>query len=338
MLGVSARGMNQMDEIICRSIHGRTSASEEAELARWRRSSIQNERYFRDLSRVLRNARAIEEASPVPPAPNGGDLIGAISRKRRVKNTRRGPATLEGWQRGIVYLAAAASLCTGAVGLSELRQGDPAQFGLAPGEIVTGAGETTTIRLGDGTVVRLGPQSRLRVPAGAAREVWMDGRAFFAVAKQDGRPFVVRTHAGEATVLGTRFDLSARKDDLKLLVVDGTVEMVAKGESVAVTANQTARVTQSSAPVREAIDPGELEKELSWLGEFLVFEETPLRTAAHEIEVRYGIPVEVLDERLASETVSGMFTDESLEDVLAVVCRAVYAHCSVQPSRVTISP
>lgn len=327
-----------MDEIICRSIHGWASAAEEAELARWRRSSIQNERYYRDLSQVLRCALEVEASVEVPPPPSGGDLIG-VSPDRRARRERRRVGMHPGWQQRLVYLAAAASICAGAVGLSQHRATDPASFALGPGEIVTGVGETTTVRLGDGTVVRLAPQSRLRVTGGSeTREVWMDGRAFFAVAKQEGRPFVVRTHAGEATVLGTRFDLSAREDDLKLLVVEGLVEMAARGQSLPVTANQAARVTQAGEPVREAIDPDQLEEELSWLGDFLVFEETPLRKAAQEIGMRYDIPVEVLDERLASETVSGMFTDESLDDVLAVVCRAVHAHCLVQPSRVTISP
>lgn len=300
---------------------------------------MRNERYFRDLARVLQEARDIDSAVPVPPRPTGTELIALGSRPYARSATR------SGWRRsgsrfGLPLLSMAAALALVVTGLVSLdTPAGEAPFSYGTGEVATGVGETATVKLGDGTIVRLAPESRLRTMGkDDLREVWLEGRAFFAVTKQPGRPFYVRTHAGEAKVLGTRFDLSAREGDLQLLVVDGSVSIAALGESVDVAAQQSARASLSTPPVTVEVDSAYIEQELSWLGDFLVFEGTPLRQVAVELSARYGVPVEVLDERLAQETVVGVFTGQTLENVLEFVCRAVSARCTITPTRITISP
>ncbi|MQA92268.1 MAG: DUF4974 domain-containing protein [Gemmatimonas sp.] len=330
-----------MDEIICRSVRRLTSPAEEAELLRWRRESMQNERYFRDLTHVLEEAREVEEQAAVPVPPTGRELLGrrAQPRSRPIRSTRR-RIPRWAWQFGVASVAVGAftSLVLSAIRPSADSVGSvPFEFGT--GEVVTGAAEAVTVKLGDGTIVRLAPESRLRMMGQTGRrEVWMDGRAFFAVTKVEDRPFVVRTHAGAATVLGTRFDLAAREGDLQLLVVDGSVNVAAQGASLDVTAKQSARASASAPPVRMEVDSAYINSELAWLGDFLVFEGTSLSQVASELSAHYGVPVEVLDDDLAHETVVGVFSDQTLEDVMEFICRAISAHCSFQPSRVTISP
>jgi len=207
---------------------------------------------------------------------------------------------------------------------------------LSAAEFSTGPSERVTVRLGDGTVIRLAPQTRLRVtPASDERAVWLDGQAFFAVARQRGR-FVVRTHAGEAVALGTRFDLEAREADLRLVVVEGRVALAAGGERVVVGPNEVgnARATKPLTVSRVT----DRDRELEWMGDFLVFQATPLSQAAVELTKHYGVPVRVVDSGLAAETVSGWFSNERLEDVLKILCRAVKAHCIVGKSGATIEP
>src|SRR5207247_1917000 len=88
-------------------------------------------------------------------------------------------------------------------------------LGFGAQEFVTGATEAATIHLRDGTVVRLAPQSRLRLTGvPGVREVTLDGRAYFAVAKLAGRPFTVKSRGGQAVVLGTRFEVDARGEEM----------------------------------------------------------------------------------------------------------------------------
>ena len=77
---------------------------------------------------------------------------------------------------------------------------------------------------------------------------------------------------------------------------------------------------------------------LHWLGDFLVFQSTPMREVARELERRFDVTVRVADGAVAERTVTAWFSDESLEDILLIVCRAADATCGVRDTTVTIEP
>jgi transmembrane sensor len=330
-----------MDQLIARVLKGQASPDEAAQVLSWRRESLDNDRYYRQLARLLTEAEAAAWERIPAERPPVDALIEPTRRagvpRRLSWLSRRGRSLGAG-----VVLLTAAALAGVLVPQWFVGPGSsslPADPFLGSGEIVTGAAETATVTLGDGTIVRLGPASRLRItPQPGMREVWLEGRAFFAVAKQDGKPFRVRTHAGDAVVLGTRFDLRANRDDLRLLVVEGAVNLDAHGVAIDVQARQLGRVEGALPPMREEVDAEFLAREREWLGNFVVFEDTPLVQAAEELSAHYGVPVEVLDSGLAAMTVRGVFSDEELPDVVRVLCRAVSAYCVASPTGVTIGP
>ena len=201
-------------------------------------------------------------------------------------------------------------------------------------EVVTGATELATVQLGEGSVVRLAPSSRLRVHAGRERAVSLEGRAFFAVHRIPDRPLRVHTRAGEARVLGTRFELATDAGSLQLRVVEGRVALsterdrieVSAGEESAVRNGAVVRPTRVAAPSAVA----------SWVGTFLAFQATPLTEVAREIERMYKTPVTIVDSTLARETITATFTDRPVEEVVNVVCSVLNARCEVREGRVRI--
>lgn len=203
------------------------------------------------------------------------------------------------------------------------------EFTLGIGEFVTGASETATVVLADGTVVRLGPESRLRIPGiRGSREVFLDGTAFFAVAKLPEYPFRVRTRAGDAQVLGTRFEIRTNAGNLRVVVLEGRVALESGTDRVEVGAGEMSLISEgtSSAPVK--VD--DIRPLVPWLERFLVFQSTPLAEVAMELEREYGVPVEIADDALAGLTVTGWYADKSFEEVLAVVCGVLRAECSIR--------
>src|SRR5687768_3722157 len=220
--------MIDVDEVILRSRGGRTTEVEEARLLEWRRGSPSNEAYYHDLIHLLEAAESLH-LEDAPPAP-------AVELLTRRGPPRRSRAAYDDgarwvWRSALVGITAAAAVLAGLF----LRVPDAAEkdFAFGAGAFVTGPKETATLVLSDGTVVRLAPQSRLRIPGvSGSREVFMEGRAYFAVAKMPGYPFQVRTQAGEAVVLGTRFELQADGADLRLVVLEGRVALGAGGKQV----------------------------------------------------------------------------------------------------------
>jgi ferric-dicitrate binding protein FerR (iron transport regulator) len=112
-------------------------------------------------------------------------------------------------------------------------------------EYATAAGERLNVTLSDGTQFALAPASRLRVPVAygrAAREVTLDGEAFFRVVHDGARPFLV--HAGNATAtdVGTAFDVRSYSGDssVAIAVAEGRVSVSEEHRARSGTAGSTA--------------------------------------------------------------------------------------------------
>ncbi|MGE4458305.1 MAG: FecR domain-containing protein [Stenotrophomonas sp.] len=184
----------------------------------------------------------------------------------------------------------------------------------------TAIGERRSLQLEDGTRVDLDADTRVQVrydPRG--RSVRLDGgRAFFRVARDSERPFVVRTAAGSVRALGTQFEVSRLGAAADVTLYEGSVELRG-GDGAAHPATrlgvlvpgQRARMAAQRLQVTDAAvaagsAPG-------WLSGRLVFNDTPLPEAVAEFG-RYSFkPVLLADPDLASYRVSGVFRGEDVE-------------------------
>src|SRR5699024_6359912 len=102
------------------------------------------------------------------------------------------------------------------------------------------------VRLSDGSIVLLNPGSKLVVPkhfASSTREVTLTGKAYFKVAHNPERPFIIHSQKGNIKVLGTRFVVQSYPDSKGLMVV------VAEGR-VALKANEKNYTTFSNPIIK----------------------------------------------------------------------------------------
>jgi transmembrane sensor len=280
------------------------------------------------------SARPDPLQSRVSGAPSLHELRARRSERRLIE---RGSIALRRMTRPrwIAAGAAAAVLLFAVVRVA--HRPDDAVGVLRASEFATEHAEMVTASLDDGSVVRLAPESRLRVtPVASRREVWLDGEAFFAVAKDSSRPFAVRTRAGSVEVLGTRFDLRVVGDELRLVVTEGKVALTSGTHRQIVVAGQVAHVRDGRAPVVEST--AKIDSLLSWTDGFIVFQNTPLRQVTRELERRYGVRVLLPDSTIASRTVTAWFTNQDFHQVLFAICRAVDAHCTLRDSVASIEP
>lgn len=105
-----------------------------------------------------------------------------------------------------------------------------------------------TVKLPDGSVITLEPDSRLRYPqrfTGNTREVMLTGEAYFEVKRDQEKPFIVRTPYIGATVLGTSFNVEAYRNGIaRVVVTTGRVKIQTANASrelqaVIINANQS---------------------------------------------------------------------------------------------------
>jgi ferric-dicitrate binding protein FerR (iron transport regulator) len=324
-----------MDRLILASLRGTASQREEQELLRWRQTSPENEEHYRAMARVWALAEVAEPKALSSSPPDAAAIIARAEESDGAQPARyRAGGTLTRWT---TRAAVAAALLIAGFGVAELRRDGAPDDQYGAQEFVTGADETATVGLRDGSVVRLAPHSRLRISANARhREVSLVGRAYFAVAKQEDHPFRIRTDAGDVTVLGTRFDLAANADDLSLVVVEGKVTVSARGQETVVEAGELSRVVEGTVlPVMRAPDVQAL---VEWKGNFLAFQRTPLRNAAREIERQYHVRIRIADSALADRTITTWLADRPLDEVLRIVCAVTVADCVTRGDTVLMSP
>lgn len=320
-----------MDEIILKVLDGTATAHEKELVREWRARSITNERSFQELGRVWQLTGL---ASPLPRDHKTAlaEILGRGVRPppqpipTRPERRRRLPW---GWE----VAAMAASLAAG-LGLAQVLLHPPA---LERGsiEVVTAAGEKASVLFQDGTVLRLGPESRVTASdAPDSRQVTLEGDAYFAVAKDPNRPFVIRTEGGEAVVLGTRFEIRARGGELLVAVLEGRVEVTAAGERMVLEAGDVGRAG-SDLPPTPALKE-DMPSIHEWLGTFAAYQATPLREVARELRERFGLHVVFADSSLADRTLTAWFADSDLENMVSVICRVTDVNCTHSEGTLTI--
>lgn len=324
-----------MDELILAALQQRISAADAARLDAWRQASPENEQHFREMAVLWSGAARPDPLAKGIDVPAVRDLM-----RDRARPLRRHPYhdshRSHAWRWASALGGIAAALLISFT-FWRATLPEPTAPTLGNSEFVTDTAEMATARLDDGSVVRLAPRSRLRVSHAAnARDTWLDGEAYFAVTRDESRPFRVRTRAGMVEVLGTRFDLRVEASNLRLVVTEGLVAVATDGDRREVAAGEIATVDSAGTITIATVErPAEL---LAWTRGFMVFQDTPLRQVAVEIQERYGIKVLLPDSAIASRTITAWFTHQNVEQVLTAVCRAVQAHCSLEDGVASIEP
>jgi ferric-dicitrate binding protein FerR (iron transport regulator) len=105
---------------------------------------------------------------------------------------------------------------------------------------------------------------------------------------------------------------------------------------VVVRAGQLAQVAKGNlVPPVDVPDPAAL---VGWVGNFIAFHDTPLRTVVREIEQRFEVRVELSDSTLGDRTVTALFAGRSYEEIEEVICVVTHLRCTRAGDVLRMSP
>jgi transmembrane sensor len=202
-------------------------------------------------------------------------------------------------------------------------------------DLATGIGEQRSAVLPDRSIVELNTRSEIRViySASQRRIELVRGEAFFQVAKNPARPFVVFTDLATATAVGTRFSVYRASR--------GTIVTVEEGRVLVSDIRPTTRPGEQTRLIQSVeVDPGtqaeaqpsrpvqthraDLQRSLAWRERRLVFDGTPLAQVIEEFNRYNSVTLLLMDTRLSDRRISGVFDandPESLIDFLVKVDR-----------------
>ncbi|WP_129778125.1 FecR family protein [Peristeroidobacter soli] len=176
----------------------------------------------------------------------------------------------------------------------------------------TPVGGVARVPIADGSNVTLNTDSRIRIVlSDTERHVDIErGEAFFEVAKDATRPFVVSAGNKRVIAVGTKFSVRREGDDVHVVVTEGRVRVednrAASAPPTQLAAGNVATASPAGVLVQQKPLP-EAEEYLSWRSGYLVFRDRALAEAVTEFN-RYNTRQLVIgDPSLATLRIGGNF-------------------------------
>jgi transmembrane sensor len=300
----------QAAAFLARRDGGDWSQADAAELRQWMDTSVAHKVALLRLEAVWEHARKLKTLAAGLPAavvPAAGEwqkspfFAGEVPmRTTRGTQLRR---------------CAAAAAIVVAVGASLYFYKDRAED-----QYITPIGGLATVPLSDGSNVTLNTTTKIRLEfTPARREVRLErGEAFFVVAKDAGRPFVVKVANLRIVAVGTRFSVRRDGDDVRVEVAEGKVRVEPGPESAHLAAlppgdaavllapGGIAKTTTDGIVVQER-KVSDVEDDLTWRQGYLTFRDSPLADVIAQFN-RYNIrKLRIADEGTGTIRISGTF-------------------------------
>jgi transmembrane sensor len=249
----------------------------------------------------------------------------------------------------------------------------PAEFNNAQAaqksQVNTRKGSKSHIVLPDGTSVWLNGDSKISYPAsfqGEIREVSLTGEAFFDVAANPHKPFIIHTGSMDVKVLGTVFNVRSYPGEMttETSLLHGLIEVTLNGkekkkiilkpnEKITVlnsdesyqktSLNGSKKATQEEEDIplltitkmhfsaKDSTNP-----ETSWVHNKLSFDNEKMDRVFSKIEQWYNIEIKVEDENMQLKHFTATFENKSLKDVMEALALALNFTYAEKNGKITI--
>jgi ferric-dicitrate binding protein FerR (iron transport regulator) len=194
-------------------------------------------------------------------------------------------------------------------------------------EISMKKGQRGSVTLSDGTLVSLNSESSITLPdrfKSDVREVYLNGEAFFEVAKNEEKPFKIYVNGTVIEVLGTSFAVRAFPDDesVRTTVVEGLVSFRSQDEDISegvlLSAGDLGEFNLKRKKIsKEFIE--NLDPYISWKEGYLTFEQASMTEVRKQLERKYDIEVVFEDSNIELLELTAELKSRSLRNVLETI-------------------
>jgi ferric-dicitrate binding protein FerR (iron transport regulator) len=326
------------------------------ELLEWLGEDEDNRRYFTELEKVWYASGQLSKKEK--------DINGAWSSlldKIKENDIRKMPKPELRIGISLLFRVAAAVLLLAVVGMGTVFvfRSPKVKSEVAYFEAFAPKGSRSFITLSDGSTVWLNSGTKLRYQSNfgkEGRDLFLEGEAYFVVAKNAEIPFTVRTSDVCVTAIGTAFNVKAyneegsiettlEKGEVRIDALDNSrikpestpVYLKPNQKAVYIKSNKNISVNSSVQQVQKNVNesaakiktiPLSIENmsdtklTTSWKDSRWIFKSEKLLSLKPILERRYDISIIFMDSVLMSYKFTGTLKEESLEQVLKAICLA----------------
>lgn len=212
-------------------------------------------------------------------------------------------------------------------------------------EIKVPYGKTIKLLLSDGTHVQLNAGTSMRYPIkfikGNERHVFLEGEAFFVVAKDSLHPFRVQMGDLEVKVLGTRFNVAsyAGEPEIKTVLVEGSVALYDAESPQETLLTPGHLATWDKEDKKILITEADVERCTAWTKGGLIFRGMAFGDMIKKLERAYNVSITCTNQELNNEIFSANFhvEIESIEQVLDYIKLQYPFDYTIENQRININ-
>jgi ferric-dicitrate binding protein FerR (iron transport regulator) len=174
--------------------------------------------------------------------------------------------------------------------------------------------------LPDGSVITLNKRSIITYPSkfkGSTRAIALKGEAFFNVAPDKKKPFIISVNDVQVTAVGTSFNIKSENGNTEVVVETGIVRVTRSGKTVELNAGEKIVMSANdSSATKEKVS----DKLYNYYrSKEFVCDDTPLWKLVQVVNEAYNVKIIIGRKELNDKTLTTTFYNESLEQVLEVI-------------------
>ena len=232
-----------------------------------------------------------------------------------------------------VFWGAIAAAAAVAVTFVLFEQG-PSRMADSGSELLAESKPEIRNELDDGSTIKLKEGAEVIVEfTDTERRVRLEkGEAFFIVAKDANRPFVVEVQGVDVSAIGTAFNVRFDAEAVEILVAEGVVKLGSSSDSSVspelrteprLEAHERAIISLTSqdlvVPQVAVLSKGEIQRVLAWQHGTMTFASKPLAEIIEELNRLNDMQLTIVDAALASEHFSGSLQSNNVEGFVSLL-------------------
>jgi transmembrane sensor len=199
---------------------------------------------------------------------------------------------------------------------------------LPPQTFSSATGQVKRLTLEDGSVIDLGPKSTVVVAFNTSqRSITLKyGEAFFNVAKDHSRPFVVNAAGAEIVAVGTQFNIYLGSQGATVTVHEGKVKVspaerlhIGDASGAAAELQISDSVSYSARGGLTPVVSEDLSLNSAWREGVIVFKSKPLKDVVADLNRYHFKKVIITDKRLDNIEVNGVFNAGESDAILRAI-------------------
>lgn len=207
-------------------------------------------------------------------------------------------------------------------------------------------GSVSEMFMPDGTHVFMNSGSKIKYSVEGVdgmREVFLDGEAFFHVAKMNGKPFLVHTPFYDVRVTGTTFNVMAYADDQEAAttLVEGSVQIL-PSESLKlareVEMKPGEQLIYNSGAKKISVRKVDTSLTTAWKDNKMIFMNMSMKELKVLLERKFGVEIEIGDPRILQYHFDGTFRNETIFEILDIIKRTLPIQYHVEGQKIIVNP